>query len=184
MKNRSALLRFSLSAIKLLLFAFAFSCLTPRNNAYAQNHATADISGVCCGGEVHINGGQNFGSLSATVQYNSDNDQSLASFRSEFLVTGNASVAADQGHNVINLRTQVTAQRRTDTSSAYLTSETFWVDHITLSNPQNLVIPANGFIGFFGTVTGNLSGQSSAFYQIQVGSGPESDYVSFSASTP
>jgi PEP-CTERM motif-containing protein len=185
MKNASGAIRFSLCAIKLLLFACAFSCLVAMNGAYAQNHATADISGVCCQGEVHIDGGQNFGPLSATDQYNSDNDTSLGSFRSDFLVTGNASVNADQGHNVINLRTQVTAQRRADTSSAVLTAETFWVDHITLSNPQNLIFPADGFIGFFGTVSGNLSGQSSVSYQIQVASGPDySDFVEFSANTP
>jgi hypothetical protein len=182
MQNDFAARSFFRHALTMLICAFC--CLFSGNKAYAQNHATADISGVCCQGEVHIDGGQDFGPLSASIQYNSDDDVSLGSFRNDFQVTGNASVTADQGHNVIDLKTQATAQRRADQSSATLSAETLWVDHITLANPQNLIFPADGFIGFIATISGSLSGESSVSFQIQVASGPEFDFVSFDRNTP
>ena len=165
--------------MRLMLAIAAIGLLFPVSQLSAVDHAfaTAGASGENLPSSI-----SNSGPLSASVHYDSTTDPHWNG--SSNSIVGDASVNADILLQQIELKAKASASGVIGDPSSGGANAT-WRDHITLSNPQGILIPNGAHVYYLVDVgSGTLSGTSSVSFSSQGTTNGDTVFTQFQEDTP
>jgi hypothetical protein len=162
-----------------MLAIAAIGLVFPVSQLSAVDHAfaTAGASGENLPSSISSSG-----PLSASVHYDSTTDPHWNGSTNS--IVGDASVNADISLKEISLKVKASASGVIGDPSSGGGNAT-WMDHITLSNPQGILIPNGAHVFYEVSLgSGTLSGTSSASFNTQGTSNGNTVFTQFQENTP